>query len=129
MSLDSVFEQGIALLDSVTKSIQETVRIKPWIGEDLYGKVSYGATRKYKAVVTRKEQEVRLSDGRMIHVTAVIAFLRPVASIGAAGRTEPIDVRDQIFLVDDKTGPIVSLNGPTNPSGTKSRYFQQVMLG
>ena len=129
MSLDSVFEQGIALLNSVTKSIQEPVRIKPWIGEDLYGKVSYGATRKYKAVVTRNESEVRLGDGRMIHITAIIAFLRPIPHIGAAGRTEPIDVRDKIYLVDDTTGPIVSLTGPTDPPGTKSRYFQQVMLG
>jgi hypothetical protein len=129
VSLDTVFEAGIQLLDSVTKSIQESVRIKPWIGEDMYGKVSYGATRKYKAVVTRKESEVRLSDGRMIHITAIVAFLRPIPPIGAVGRTEPIDVRDKIYLVDDTTGPIVSLIGPTNRPATQSRYFQQVMLG
>jgi hypothetical protein len=129
VSLDSVYTQGIKLLDTVTKSIQETVRIKPWVSEDLFGKVTYGATRKYKAVVTRNESEVRLSDGRVIHVRAVVAFLRPILPIGATGRTEPIDVRDKIFLVDDTTGPIVSLNGPTNRPATNVRYFQQVMLG
>jgi hypothetical protein len=129
VSLDTVFQQAIAGLNSVTLTVQETVRIRPWIGEDLYGKRSYGATRKYKAVVTRNESEQRLSDGRVIHVTAIIAFLRPVQPIGAVGRTEPIDVRDQVYLVDDKTGPIVSINGPTNQPSTQLRYFQQVMLG
>jgi len=129
VSLDAVFGQAIQLLNVVTKTVQETVRIRPWIGEDVYGKVSYGATRKYRGVVTRKEGESRLSDGRVIHVTAIIAFLRPVTPIGAVGRTEPIDVRDQIFLADDKTGPILAVEGPTDNPGTQIRYFQQVFLG
>jgi hypothetical protein len=129
VNLDGVFRTAIAAMDSTTKSIQELVRIKPWVGEDLYGKVSYGATRKYRAVVDRTEREVRLQDGRTISITATVAFLVPVSSIGAVGRTEPIDVRDRIYLADDTTGPIVSLRGPKTPASATSRYFQQVMLG
>lgn len=129
MSLDNVFTNGIKLLDNVTKSIQETVRIRPWIGQDAFGKRSFGATRKYKAVVTRKLGEKRLSDGRVISYTAILAFLRPIAPIGAVGRDEPIDVRDELFLADDTTGPIVAVEGPTDNPSTNVRYFQQVFLG
>ena len=129
MSLDNVFTQGIQLLDTVTKSIQEPVRIRPWVSEDMFGKITRGATRKYKGVVDRKEREVRLQDGRTIHVTTTISFLQPIPPIGVAGRSEPIDIRDEIFLVDDRTGPIVGVNGPTNLPATQTRYFQQVFLG
>lgn len=129
MSLDTVFQQAIAAMDNVTKSVQETVRIRPWISEDMFGKRSFGATRKYKAVVTRNMTEMRTRDGRVISVKAVIAFLVPVQPIGAAGREEPIDPRDEIYCVDDLTGPIVSIGGSTNQPATQVRYFQQVFLG
>lgn len=129
MNLDAVYEAGIEMLDTTTESIQETIRLRPWIGEDVFGKRQFGATRKHKAVVTRSFSEVRTQDGRTIHISAVLAFLRPIAPIGAVGRQEPIDPRDEIYLVDDVTGPIVSINGPTNRGSTKVRYFQQVMLG
>lgn len=129
MNIDQVFTQAIAALNGTTQGIQELVRIRPWISEDLYGKRSFGATRKYKAVVTRNAGEVRTRDGRTINIRAVVAFLRPITPIGAVGRQEPIDPRDEIYLVDDVTGPIISISGPTNPPATKVRYFQQVTLG
>jgi hypothetical protein len=129
VSLDGVFRAAIAAMDGATKSVQEKVRIRPWVGEDLFGKVSYGATRRYMAVVDRTERQLRSEDGKTISVTAVVAFLVPVAAIGAVGRTEPIDERDKIYLADDTTGPIISLRGPKTPASATSRYFQQVMLG
>lgn len=129
MNLDPVFEQAIQILDSTTSGIQETIRIRPWIGEDYTGKIQRGATRKVKAVVDRSKGEVRGSDGIIRRVTAVISILKPFGPIGAPGRMEPIDTRDEIFLVDDLTGPIISIKGPTNRPGTKVRYFQQVTLG
>lgn len=129
MSLDTVFQQAIAAMDHVTKTVQETVRVKPWISEDAFGKPTYGATRKHKAVVDRNAGEVRTRDGRVLNVKAAITFLTALPTIGAPGRTEPIDVRDQIYLVDDLTGPIISIQGSTNNPGTTTRYFQRVLLG
>jgi hypothetical protein len=123
-----VFDSAIAALDSVTKAVQETIRCRPWIDEDLFGKPVFGATRKYKGVVDRSKREVRTEGGQIISVTAMITFLRPFPAIGAAGREEPLDFRDQLFLQDDTTGPIISIRGSINP-GTNQRYFLQVTLG
>lgn len=129
MNLDAIFETAIAGMDSATKTVQETIRIRPWIGEDMFGKIQRGATRKIKGVVDRHTAEIRTRDGRVLGVRAIITFLQPIAAVGVAGRQEPIDPRDEVFLADDMTGPIVSIQGSTNNPSTKTRYFQRVALG
>lgn len=128
MSLADTFSAGLLAMDSVTKPVQELIRIRPWISEDAFGKPTYGATRKHRAVVDRNVREMRMGDGRVIAVTASVTFLKPFPNIGAVGRQEPIDTRDKLYLQDDTTGPIVAIRGSIRPdAGT--RYFLQVGLG
>jgi hypothetical protein len=128
VNLAVVFRSALDEMDGVTKTVQETIVVTPWIGEDLYGARTFGAPRSLKGVVDRSRRESRLSDGRIVTTTAVVTFLEPFAAVGAVDRDEPLDSRDKILLQSGPAGEILSIRGSIHP-GTGERFFLEVHLG
>lgn len=128
MSLADTFKSAIASLDTVTKSVQESIIVTPWIDEDVFGKPTFGTPRVLKGVVDRNRRDQRLADGRTVAVVAVVTFLAPFANVGVPKREEPLDVRDKVQLQDGTKATILAIRGSMNP-GTGERFFLQVTLG
>ena len=84
------------------------------------------------AIVEPGPKQLFLGDGRVISTIARLTFLEKIDPIGVAisgfSRAEPIDVRDKFILPDGRTGPIVRIDGMTDPS-TSRPYFAEVTLG
>lgn len=128
MSLADVLRNGVAVAHRVTTSLQPSVTHKAWIGQDGYGNETYAASVPLSAIVDRTQQQRVLPDGRVVLTFAKLTFLDVIAPNGAAGRTEPIDTRDELVLADGSTAPIVDVSGPVDPA-TGRPYVLEVLLG
>lgn len=128
MALDSLIRRGVAVADRLTASLQPDVTHEAWTGQDGYGAATYAAGVARAAIIEQKQRLHRTSNGREVVTKAKITILRPITPNGAAGRTEPIDVRDRFTLPDGSTGPIVDIGGFTD-AGTGRPYFAEVWLG
>jgi hypothetical protein len=111
MSLTSVLRSGIAVAKSVTSSLQATVQVEPWIGQDGYGAAVFDAAVELPALVERKQKRIISKDGQEVLSRYYLAFLFPVTANGAAGRQEPIDPRDRVTLPDGDVVTILDVNG------------------
>jgi hypothetical protein len=128
MALDDVVRSGVATIDSITGSLQVLVSHEAWTGQSGTGTETFAAAVQRPAIVEKKAREHRLSNGRVLQTVAYIAFLRPITANGAAGRIEPIDVRDKFTLPDGTTGPVIDTNAFLDPD-TNAGYLHEVWLG
>lgn len=133
MGLDDVVRAGVALADSITQDLQGTIGYRAWVGQDGLGEPIYvppigSAAVSVKAIVDKKQQMIRTSDGREVMSKTYVALLRPMTANGTPGRTEPIDERDMIVLPDGTTGPILNIGGFID-GGSGFPYFHEIFLG
>jgi len=131
MKLGSLIRKGVALADQLTggsDGVQDTVYIYPWIGNTDSGGPDYGSAVEHKAIVEEKEYTRKMADGSEITQKASITIPRPVAANGATDRREPIDPRDKIVLPSGFTGPILNVDGITDPQ-THAPFMFQIILG
>lgn len=128
MGLLDVLRNGIALADSLTQDLQDTVTHEAWVGQDFNGKPVFATGVTRAAIVERKVRIVKGIDGREIQSTHYVGFLRPIAPNGADGRQEPVDPRDRITLSNGSTSPIVSIDGFMDRAYDRPMY-SQIFLG
>lgn len=128
MGLDELIRFGVATADFVTKSLQANVTHAAWIGSGVYGEPSYASAVTRPALVEYKQRLRKTSGGQEVMQQASVIFIGPITANGAAERREPVDPRDQIFLPNGYTGPILSVEGAIDPS-TNSLYTVEVILG
>jgi hypothetical protein len=136
MGFDSLIQELIGVADDQTKSLQVTIRIRAYTGQDGFGKKSYlpaspDPGTPYKAIVTMMDQLRPMPGGGSINIKAQVTILQPVlptTPLAGQTRQNPIDPRDIIILPDGSTAPIVSEPGLLNPS-TGNQYFADILLG
>ena len=131
MGLADVVRSGVAIANSVTKTLQATVTHKQWIGpSDGYGTETYLDAVERTALVEFKQKMIKTGSGQLVMSRATVTFLEPIPPIGAGvdGRQEPIDSRDIITLPDGTTGPILDISGFVD-SGTNAPFFGAVSIG
>ncbi len=129
MDLAALVRKTVAIADSTTDSLQaQNIIHTPWTGSDSFGGPSYGASVVRRGVVSYKTKDRDDPGGDSILQKATVLFVGPITANGAANRKEPIDPRDQIFLPNGYTGPILSIEGVNDP-GTNSLYTVKVIMG
>lgn len=128
MALNDLIRMGVAVADKVTKSAQVNVIHSPWMGSDIYGGPSYGPSAVRPAIVEYAQRLRQIGNGQEIMQKASVLFVGPIPDYNISERRNPIDPRDQIFLPNGYTGPILSVEGVVDPS-TNSLYTVEVILG
>jgi len=118
MNLRTVIVAGVALVDSLTASLQQTVMHAAYTGYDSYGAATYAAPVTRYAIVEMMTLLYRNQQGEEVLQRAVVLFPRSVA----------VDSRDKITLQDGTTGPILDVRGVGDP-GTGDTYYTEVSLG
>jgi hypothetical protein len=130
MGYDTLIRNGVALAKSMTSSLQVTVTVNHWRGQDSYGRPTI-VTQTYQALVERNARNIKMRDGQEVTAKSYILFLEPIAAttpLTGQTRENPIDERDQIILPDGQTGPILAVNGFMD-GGTGAPYYTEVYLG
>ncbi len=129
MGLRATIKKGIALANRLTADLQVTVYHSAWIGtDDVYGQPVYADPVPRQALVENRQRTFRTDAGQEILQRAMVTFLAPISANGAAGRREPIDIRDKIVLNTGYTGPIKYVDGLEN-ADANSPYMLEVILG
>lgn len=128
MGLAAIVRSAVATANGVTSDLQVAVTHEAWTGVDGQGSSSYAAGVSRDAIVEHKQRLVRTAAGEMLMARARLMFLEPIPDNGATGRREPIDPRDRITLPDGSTGPILDVQGMTDPA-TDRPYALEVFLG
>jgi hypothetical protein len=130
MALVDTIRNAVATADGVTKSLQPSITMKPWIRSDGAGAPQYGTPVTVRAISERRTSMRYTSTGQEIVSNHYLAILDPIAPNGAAGRREPIDERDVFVLPDGTTGPIVDIRGLTDAGSAEGASFlYEVWLG
>lgn len=124
----SIVRSGVAIANRLTAGLQVQVSHEAWIRDDGKGKPVYATAISRPAIVQPKSRLRRAPNGREVMQRAAIVFVGPVEANGAAGRQEPIDPRDKLTLPDGTTGPILGVDGLTDPK-TNAPYMYEVALG
>lgn len=128
MSLNSIIRGGIAIANSVTKSLQGVVLHRSWMGTTGFGDVTYSEPVARRALIDQSEKPRFTQAGEMILTKAQLTILDPIPFINVAGRTNPIDSRDIFTLPDGTTGPVVATSGFIDAE-TNAPYMVEVTLG
>jgi hypothetical protein len=125
---DDIVREGVAIADETTASLQDDILHYAWIADGDFSEPTYAPAILRKAIVEEKEYQRRLSNGQEITQRAAITIPRPIAANGAANRREPVDPRDKFVLPSGFTGPILNVNGVTDPK-THAPYMFEIILG
>ena len=133
MGLIDIIRSGVAIASGLTADLQSDVTHYAWIGDaggsaSGKGKSTYATPVNRRALINTGSKEVKLANGQTALVKARIVFLDPIEPNGAAGRREPIDVRDKIVLPDGTSGPIIDTGGLLD-AGTDAPFVNTVLLG
>ena len=129
MSLASIIAGAVATAKNVTASLQPTVKFEPWMSQTGHGTVSYGAPQNLRALLERKTKPIKTTSGQLVMSNATVTLLElPTPQQFVADRVEPVDPRDRFTFPDGFTGPIVAVNGMTNPE-TGQPFLLEIYLG
>jgi hypothetical protein len=122
LNLPSILTNAVKIAHTATISLQQNtaregiVTHYAWIGADAFGKPTYAAPIKRRAIYESKhESKFDTNTGSVVQVKGTLIFLEAISPNGTAGRTEPIDNRDLIILPDGTSGPIFKPEGLYNP--------------
>lgn len=132
MSLLDVLRSGVAVANNVTQPLQATVTYRRYVGEDYQGTVTFSPPTSsspisLKAIVERKQRNVKSTTGELITSQASVMFL-DIAALNAATGGNGIGIYDQITLPDGTTGPILNTSGFVD-AGTGHMIATEVYLG
>lgn len=124
----ALLRTGVALASDLTRSLQATVTIAAWNGQDLRGKNTHATAVPYAALVEMTRKQKYTSTGKLVMTLAVITILDPVADTMATGRMNPIDPRDIVTLPDGQTQPIVDIKSFVD-AGLNRPFYNEITLG
>lgn len=145
MSLNSIIRNAVKVADNITKDLQGEVLHSAWIGQNGFGKATYGRRESgldisgeqfdspgiavpRLAVIELKER-VRDVQGRNVMTFVHLTFVGPIPINGmTTARKEAVDPRDVFVLPDGSTGPVVDVQGVLD-SETNLMYAVEVWLG
>lgn len=123
-----IIRNAVAIANTLTGSLQCVVSHYAWISDNADSIPQYAAVVPRNALVTYKTEARKDATGGENIQSATVEFFAPIENNGAANRQEPIDPRDKIVLPDGTWGPIVSVDGPIDPS-TSHPFLYRVTLG
>lgn len=119
MSLMDIVNSGVAIANSVTTDLQATVSYEKYLSTDGAGKKTYMAPVSIKALVEKKQRQVRSGDGQLSMCRAMVTILEP---------TVIVSVFDRLILPDGTTGPILDASGLID-SVTGHPILSEVYIG
>jgi len=130
VGFDSIVREAIEIIDGEVKDLEEPVRHWRCVRVSPTGAkvMAPGDPIVHMAIVERNPKIHYRRDGITLPVKARIIILKPFAPEGTAGRSEPVDVRDEFVLRDGLTGPVLENPGLIDPS-TSRPYFLEVLIG
>lgn len=128
MPFAKIVRDGVALANTLTASLQDSVTYEPWIASDGFGQHVYGSPQQIPAIIERQSKMIIDLAGQEIRAEHVINILRPIPANGAAGRDEPIDARDRFTLADGSTGIIAAVETLVDPA-ISAGYYHIVSIG
>lgn len=128
MGFDALLRGAIGTIDTVTKSLQTTVTIFPWLRDGGRGpeRSPFGIT--VRAIVERKDEEKFTAVGVVLVIKATVLILEIVPPTEAEGRQNPIDPRDLVVLSDGSSAPIIGNPGLLDPTSDQ-QYFAELTIG
>lgn len=118
MGLDTILRAGVAILNTATASMQNTVQHSAWTGQDDYGAPTFATAVPRKCILDNMTRRRHLPGGEEILQKAEMQFLYQIT----------IDPKDRIVLPDGTTAPIMDISGPVDPVPGKP-YTTTVILG
>lgn len=132
MGFDAILRSGLATAHRITGSLQATVQHERWKSIDGYGLPTYARAIDRTAIVEKTQKLIRTAGGAEVMAKTRLTFLTPLSDLDTGstitGRQHPTDVRDRITLPDGTTGPILDIEGMTDPT-TDRNYFEVIFLG
>jgi hypothetical protein len=131
MGFGDIIRKNLPIADRLTGGtggVQDDIVVYPWIGNTLEGGPDYGDPVTMGAIVYEREYQRRMPTGEEVTQRAELTIPRPIAANGAADRREPLDPRDKIVLPSGYTGPILHVDGLTDPT-THAPFMFVVILG
>jgi hypothetical protein len=105
MGYDSTIRAGVALAYSYTASLQTTITIERWGGQDNLGTPLYGAPTAIRALVEAATRLVKASDGREVMASTKLTILQPIT----------LSVLDRVTLPDGRRPPLLTVQGLVDP--------------
>lgn len=131
MGIRNALVSGIKIADKVTKDVQGSVTVTPWVGDDGKGTDDYGTPFTVRCVISQKAQ-LRVSPTGQNYMTfatlTVLEFVADTAPNSGKDRQQPIDTRDIIVLPDGGTAPVIEVAGVNDPK-TSRPFTLRVILG
>lgn len=132
MSLADDIREVVAIAHEITEELQPEVQWIPWVAQTnefgrKQGATPFGETIKRHALVEERYELVTVS-GVSIETYAKLYFIKPLEALGAPGRVEPIDPRDEFIMPNGRRGFPVHTDGFTD-KGTGLPYINIVWLG
>jgi len=131
MALVDTIRAGVAIVSSVTKSLQEVVTHEAWTGQDGHGVDTFAAAVPRRALVDRTHRAYEQSSGVLINIVATLYFIDPLPATTANAnqqRMNPVDPRDVFTLADGLTGPTI-VGGGFHDAGLGIPFVNIVQLG
>lgn len=129
MALVDILRSGINIANNVTASIQGSVTLEQWTGQDGYGAPTYASSVAVDAIIDLTRKTRPTASGQLVTVVATVTCLESISPNGASGRQEPIDPRDRITLPNGATGPIVNVPDAVLDPLTNRPFFNVIYLG
>jgi hypothetical protein len=96
---------GVALAHAQTATLQVSIGIERWGGQDHLGLPLYGPVTPVTALVEAKSRLVRASDGREVLATTKVTILHGIT----------LSVLDRITLPDGRQPPLITVEGLVDP--------------
>lgn len=124
----AILRQGVSIANTVTDSLQVDVTYRAWTGQDGFGKPTF-ADAVTKSCILDSSPRIRTTTaGREYVQEAEAIFLEPFTANGAALRSEPFDLRDEVTLPSGKKPVAIEVLGIADPS-TNLPYMITVRFG
>lgn len=127
MGLLDTIRAGVKIADSVTQSLQASIKFERYLSSDGQGAKTYAAAVYLLGVAEKKQQMIRTQSGALVACRSNVLFLN-VAALVIATSADGINNEDRITLPDGTTGPILEVGGFID-AGTGQPFATQVFLG
>jgi hypothetical protein len=133
VSLADDIREYVEVAHEVTEELQPIVQHLPWVAQtDGFGRkqlaAPFGQPIARPALIEERYSVITVNESTQIETHVKLYFIKPIASLGAAGRAEPVDPRDKFVLPSGRTGPVVHTDGFVD-AGTGAPYINIVYLG
>jgi len=135
--LADILREGVALVQAETESLQASIVLERWLGQNEFGSPTYDTPMELTAVVEKKTKDLKggsASQQETLATTYVGIFV-PLEEVDLSLMTDeqyvrqgPVDPNDRITLPDGTTGPILNIGGFVDKD-TSQPLYHEVWLG